>query len=614
VSRLAQLTHFAFSPSAPRRSATLALTERLSAVTHLTSSLEYLARGSDRDRGGLNNWDVMRHAYQDSRPWQVRVLDIVGDRRATSALHVARVAAAVTLLAPTSRKPRVVANSFLAASSALLYKRHLYGTDGTDQVSIVVQAATAVARAGERHPETVDACLWFIGLQSVLSYTAAGWAKIVSPTWRSGEALPGILRTQAYGDRTAWELVRRYPRTAKTLGASVLAMECLFPAVFVGRGRLARPFVASAAAFHLTNGRVMGLGRFVWSFIAMHPAVLYVAGRPRGEATSDGAPGPGRHDLMPMVAAGLAAGLLGAGLAVQGRRRRTVLRVSEEERTLRASSGNVLSYRTWGRGDSGPVVVFEAGLMWGPEQYEKVTRELSSRYQTVTYRRAGYGSSQCAAARDYTLGVSVEDLADLAMHVGEDRPIVLAGHSLGGYLCYLAASRLGDRISGVCLLDPSHPAQLHRSIRQAAGSEQLMASLGRVSGSLRFGLGPLLRQPEWVSAVTAGSRKRAVAEYRDARLWRAGRREWTAARRHFDETDGKIPVVDVPLLIVTAEKTVSVDPVQQELHDEFAGKAPWAESHLMRGVSHAGMVSDPAAAREVAGLMEAFIDRVKGSE
>jgi hypothetical protein len=84
------------TPVPLRRSAFLSATERISSVTHLVSSLEYLASESDRLPGGLNNWDIIRRNSSWS-PAVGKALDLVPDRRTTRALPAARIGA---VLAP----------------------------------------------------------------------------------------------------------------------------------------------------------------------------------------------------------------------------------------------------------------------------------------------------------------------------------------------------------------------------------------------------------------------------------------------------------------------------------------------------------------------------------
>lgn len=310
-------------PATFDRSAVLSWTERISSVTHLFASLEYLTRRRDRQRGGANNWAVNRRTFHEHAPRLTRALDLAANDRVATALHVSRAVAAAALWLPLGRRQRVAANAVLTGSQAALHAQHLYGSDGADQVSFLVQALTTAARAGQRRPAVVDACLWFVALQSVLSYTVSGWAKLPSETWRSGRALPGITRTLTYGDPQVWQLMRRYPRLTKLAAHGVLAMECAFPLAYAAKGRPAPYLLATAGAFHLVNARVMGLGRFFWAFTSTYPAVAYTT-RPR-ERTGDAA-GFRRDDTLPAVATAAGLVLFAAGQVARIRRRRLIER------------------------------------------------------------------------------------------------------------------------------------------------------------------------------------------------------------------------------------------------------------------------------------------------
>lgn len=584
--------------------------ERMSAVTHLLSSLEYLARGRDRRRGGLNDWEVSRRAFHARWPRLSRPLDLLADRRATAAIHLARLPAALILMGPGHRRLRLAANAGLAGTSLALYPRHHYGTDGSDQVSFLVQSMATLARASERRPRLVDACLWFAAMQSALSYAVSGWVKLASPTWRSGEALPLVMRTRTYGDRRTWDRLRRHPRAARVLGTTVLAMECLFPVAFLARGRLAPAMVSSAAAFHVGNARVMGLGRFVWSFLSMHPAVLY-ASSPR---VAPRAGGPPRDDTLPALTGGLMALGLGAATAAQARRRSTVRRPRPGGGEVRTSSGATLAYRSQGHDDGrSPVVVLESGLLATEEHWGWIARGLAPHLPTITYQRAGYGSSSSPRRGDYRLEVAVDDLVDVVDHVAPGRPVVLVGHSLGGYLALRAAPRLSGRLLGIGLLDSAHPAEMERSSRQGKGQEALSASLRLMPASLHLGLGALLERPDWVDQLPADLQPGALAQYRDPRLWSAGRREWLATLEDFGAREGRLPDIEVPLLVMTTERTATRDPVQHQLHQEMAAAAPEAGHHVISGADHDGVLSDRRFAGQVVDLTAGFVDRLAGS-
>ncbi|MBJ7329030.1 MAG: alpha/beta fold hydrolase [Solirubrobacteraceae bacterium] len=589
------------APAAPSREQALRQSERLGALTHLAASAEYLARPRDRRAGGSNDWDVMRRVAHVRFPRFAPVLDAVADRRVTSALHGGRIAAALALLAPTPRPVRLAADAALATSSALLYPRHHYGTDGTDQVAFLVQTTATAARIGERRPEVVDAALWSLAIQGGLSYGISGWVKLTGRSWRSGEALAGVTRTRTYGERRAWTFFDRHPKIARVLGAQVLAAECLFPLAFTPGGRLAPALTHGATLFHLVNARIMGLGRFVPAFGALHPPIRYVTA-----PQNDAAP---RDDTLPKVVGATAVAATAGGLIAAARRRRIVNSGRDDEQTIRTRAGNRLVFRRVGRprNEDAPVVVLEHGLMSCAEHWEWVTEKLAADHQVIVYSRAGYGRSARDSRAPFGFDQSVSDLLDLTAAAGAGRRAVLVGHSLGGWLAVRAAAAAPDRVAGVVLLDSSHPAELDRSSRQAQGTVPLTENLSLMPMSLRLGLGGLLATPDWVRQLPERVRKLALAQYRDARLWTAGLREWNAVLEEFEAFDGELEHIEAPVLALTAGYTARNDPVQQELHAELAGTSPRSRHEIIDGADHDNVLFDERIAQQTADLVDAFI-------
>ncbi|MFF2375805.1 alpha/beta fold hydrolase [Streptomyces xiamenensis] len=545
----------------------MGLSERLSAATTLVASLEFLSDRRHHRRGGLSDWSINRELYADcSRPTRT-MLDVLAHERTTTALYAARAAASAALMLPGEGRWRGAANLFLGLSGAAMYPLHRLGSDGSDQASGMVQTATGLARLATSE-RTQDALLWYVALQSNMSYLVSGWVKLLGADWRSGTALGGVLRTRTYGEEHLWRLTQRYPRTGRALAHGVLALECLFPVIYLKGGVLARPVLAATVSFHVANGFVMGLGRFVTAFAAMHPMVAYTS------APKDHPAIAGRDDRVLRAVAAVAAGGVAVAGALAATRRMRVTDGWYGTRTVRTRHGNTLAYDTTITSEgSGPVVVFVHGLTALPEHFGWLTQALRTRGgpQLLTYSRAGYGPSRYAGARPYTLQESVDDLLDLIdQTVPEGRPVVLAGHSLGGELARRAAPTLGGRLHALVYLDSSHPGELARSEQQSESAERLTSAIRTFTVSLRAGLGVLMTRPEWVDHLPRPFRAKAMHSYADARMWTAGMREWRATEEDFRSHEGGLPPLAAHALVVSAQQTVDRDPEQLLMHRELA--------------------------------------------
>lgn len=595
-----------FTAPALSRAQALDRMERISAVTHLVISTEHLCRPESRSYGGFNNWDVTRDSLRRSGPRTRALLDVVARRRVTDALHLTRVAGSLVLLAPGRHdRARAVCDGLVAGSALLLYPRSHYGTDGSDQVSFLVQSASALARVSGRRSGLVDACLWAVSAQSTLSYAASGWVKLAGASWRQGLALEGVTRTLTYGDPHVWRAVKRFPKTAKVLGTGVLALECTFPLVYVAGGRLARSYVLGASVFHVANGRIMGLGRFIPAFLSMHPALLWTT-QPRA-ATGHGE--PVRDDTMVRTMALGAAGLAVTAAATTWWNTRTVRRGRGDEQFLTTAEGNRLALRTWGAGLPGePVYVFENGMASTSEHWERIADDLAQTSTVVTYDRAGYARSTCRPGTATDLEDLQRDACAVVEHVAGDRPVVLVGHSLGGYLALEVAAATRADVLGVALVDSTHPDELRLSEKQKHGQKRLTDVFPLMSRSLDLGLGMLLAPPDFVHRLPERARATALAQYRTGRLWHAARREWAAAQRVFEREQG-LPALRVPVLSLSAQHTVEDDEVQGDLHRAIVAAAPWGECDVVTGADHDSILTGERQADEVAGRLRAFAAR-----
>ncbi len=590
------------------------MSERISALTSLTASLEYLWLRRETRPGGSRDWNVIRGNHTGAAPLTRRFLDAVSKPGVTTATHAAQAAVSAAMLLPGNSRRRGVGSLFLAVSGAALHPRHGYGTDGADQVSTLVQAGNAAARLA-RHPRTQDAAIWHTALQSNLSYVVSGWFKLLGPAWRQGTALPGVLRTRGYGHAGGHRLAVRYPTAAKAVSYGVLGLECLFPVVYLARGRATRPVIASAVAFHAANGYFLGLGRFFTAFTAMHPHVAYTSTPRTHPAVAD------RDDsaVLAVALAFTSAAACAALGAVQ--RRLRVLDGPAGTRWLTTAGGNRLAYRL-SEGEPGrPVLVFACGLAGMSEQFAWITGMLGNEtpYGTLTYDRQGHGASSRhphagprPPADPDRLAAELAELAERVVPAG--RPVVLVGHSLGGDLARRAAPLLGERLAAVVYLDSSHPDELRRSAQQSRAAGHLYEQFATRKWSTRLGCGVLMTRASWLTDLPHAVQGRAFAQYADARLWESACREWRAVRAEYAAFSGPLPPVRVPALVLSAQRTVDTDAEQLLLHRDIAAAhsagGAVTEVGVIEGASHISLTTNHEHAARVTRRIREFLDRM----
>ncbi len=109
-------------------------------------------------------------------------------------------------------------------------------------------------------------------------------------------------------------------------------------------------------------------------------------------------------------------------------------------------------------GEGTPIVLFDVGAGGSSADYADLHRALGSVTRACFYDRAGLGWSDPPTGVD---GVErfLTDLEAVVESIGTDRPLVLAGHSFGGYMVRLYAAAHPERAAALVLVDAAHERQ-----------------------------------------------------------------------------------------------------------------------------------------------------------
>jgi pimeloyl-ACP methyl ester carboxylesterase len=108
-----------------------------------------------------------------------------------------------------------------------------------------------------------------------------------------------------------------------------------------------------------------------------------------------------------------------------------------------------------GLGSGGPTVVLDAALGGSSVSWALVQPEVARFTRVCSYDRAGFGWSD-AGPLPRTAGRIAGELRTLLDRAGETPPFVLVGHSFGGLVARVFASRYPADVAGLVLVDTAH--------------------------------------------------------------------------------------------------------------------------------------------------------------
>ena len=251
----------------------LATVERACAITELIASAEYLVDRKNRQYGGLNDWTYLSSQFPGGTAKFWNKLSATQAESVYLALHLLKITHNVVLLSPLSNNGiRAYCNLVQSACYLILQPRQFFGTDGSDQLSFLGNAASTLGRLGGSS-KSRKAAADFLALQVIISYFISGVVKSPGKRWSRGNALEGVMATETYGDRKFYRFLQKHPRIGWMTTRGTVIIESLMPLAMLNETVL-KATLALFGTFHLANARAMGLGRFVLPFISTYPAIL----------------------------------------------------------------------------------------------------------------------------------------------------------------------------------------------------------------------------------------------------------------------------------------------------------------------------------------------------
>lgn len=257
-----------------------------------------------------------------------------------------------------------------------------------------------------------------------------------------------------------------------------------------------------------------------------------------------------------------------------------------------AANGISLHVDQCGEGD--PTLVFLHYWGGSSRTWKHVTAKLGASFTTVAIDQRGWGQSD-APDEGYALSDLAAD-AEGVIAALNLRRYVLVGHSMGGKVAQLMASRRPAGLVGLALVAPSPPTPMAIPAEAREMMVKAYDNRAAVEATIDHVLTAKPLSPEDRQQVIADSLRGAPA----------ARQAWPRATSQ-EDIALQVGAIEVPTLVIAGELD-KVDP-PDVLKAELLSRIPQAVLHMLPGTGHLSMLESP---RELARLIGSFCRSISG--
>ena len=231
------------------------------------------------------------------------------------------------------------------------------------------------------------------------------------------------------------------------------------------------------------------------------------------------------------------------------------------------------------RGSGDPALVFLHYYGGSSRTWKYVTPPLAESYRTVALDHRGWGESDAPAA-GYALADHADDAAGVVAALGLRR-YVLVGHSMGGKVAMLLASRRPDGLAGLVLVGSSMPTPL---VASAETRERMRAAY-----STRENVEMAIDQVLTAKPLGPADREQVIAD--SLRGAPPAKQAWPASGSR-EDISAAVPAIAVPTLVIACglDRVDSVDTTRSEL----VPRIPGAVLQVLPGTGHLSPLESPA--------------------
>jgi hypothetical protein len=247
--------------------------EKIIAIAVFLQTVEMIQIQETFTQNGVWKWEILQKDYESFPGCFRRILKIFLDHPGFTYVVLIRLIAALALLILPFSNSLLI--GILLICSFLVSLRWRGSFNGaSDSMTLLILIALFLAQLFKNDIHIVEKCLWYIAIQSCLSYFIGGLGKIQQIRWRQGKALFDFIQFSPYPVSQRLKKLSEKNLLLHLTTWSVVTFECSFPLAFFNP-KICLFLIAVALVFHLGNVYIFGLNRFLFAWSATYPALYF---------------------------------------------------------------------------------------------------------------------------------------------------------------------------------------------------------------------------------------------------------------------------------------------------------------------------------------------------
>lgn len=236
---------------------------------------------------------------------------------------------------------------------------------------------------------------------------------------------------------------------------------------------------------------------------------------------------------------------------------------------------------------AGPVVVLLHGFPLNRSMWDNQIQALEGSCRVIAPDLRGHGESQ-APDGVYTMESMADDVVELLDGLEVKEPVVLGGHSMGGYVALALALKYPDRARGLMLVDTRSGADSAEAAEKREASAKAILEAGTASSVVEGLVAPLFAE------ATLKENRDLVERFRALMLETPAAGVIGALRGMAVRPDqtGRLGEIQVPSLVIVGEHDALTPPDGAR---RMADALPSSQFEIIPGAGHLAPNENPEA-------------------